>query len=79
MYSSGPWPLKILMFALLVTHEIATVGKRLEMTNIPQMPLKQEIDDDIDVKILRAGHAFPKQLHMHQGRLFISVKVFFPV
>ncbi len=24
MYSSGPWPLKILMFALLVTREIAT-------------------------------------------------------
>jgi hypothetical protein len=24
MYPSGPWPLKILMFALLVTHEIAT-------------------------------------------------------
>jgi hypothetical protein len=24
MYPSGPWLLKILMFALLVTHEIAT-------------------------------------------------------
>jgi hypothetical protein len=24
MYPSGPWPLKILMFAVLVTHEIAT-------------------------------------------------------
>jgi hypothetical protein len=24
MYPSGPWPLKILIFALLVTHEIAT-------------------------------------------------------
>jgi hypothetical protein len=24
MYPSKPWPLKILMFALLVTHEIAT-------------------------------------------------------
>jgi hypothetical protein len=24
MYLSGPWPLKILMFALLVTREIAT-------------------------------------------------------
>jgi hypothetical protein len=24
MYSSRPWQLKILMFALLVTHEIAT-------------------------------------------------------
>ncbi len=24
MYPSGPWPLKILMFALLVTREIAT-------------------------------------------------------
>jgi hypothetical protein len=24
MYSLGPWPLKILMFALLVTREIAT-------------------------------------------------------
>jgi hypothetical protein len=24
MYSWGPWPLKILMFALLVTREIAT-------------------------------------------------------
>jgi hypothetical protein len=24
MYPSGPWPLKILMFALLVTREIVT-------------------------------------------------------
>jgi hypothetical protein len=61
MYPLGPWLLKILMFALLVTCEIATHGKIPEMTNIPQccsmfnvdfywlslqMPLEQEIDDD---------------------------------
>jgi hypothetical protein len=27
MYPWGPWPLKILMFALLVTREIAAMGK----------------------------------------------------
>jgi hypothetical protein len=26
-----------------------------------------------------AGHAFPRQRHMHKGGLFISVRVFFPV
>ncbi len=34
---AGPWPLKILMFALLVTHEIATYNwpwERPEMANI---------------------------------------------
>ncbi len=74
MFSSGPWPLKILKFALLVTCEIATSanhGKRPETTNIPQMPLEQEIDDQeiddhIDIKILwvpppGAGRAFPRQ------------------
>jgi hypothetical protein len=37
MYPSGPWPLKILMFALLVTCEIAPYSwpwERPEMTNI---------------------------------------------
>jgi hypothetical protein len=37
MYTWGPWPLKILMFALLVTHEIATYSwpwERPEMANI---------------------------------------------
>ncbi len=39
MYLSGPWPLKILMFALLVTREIATYSwhaNRPKTTNIPQ-------------------------------------------
>jgi hypothetical protein len=43
------------------------------------MPLKQEIDDDIDIKILGvpplgAGHAFPRQWHMRRGEgyLFLS-------
>jgi hypothetical protein len=55
------------------------------MANIPQMPFEQEIDGDIDIKILRvlppgAGHAFPRQWHMRKegGGLFISVRVFFP-
>ncbi len=36
MYPSGPWPLKILIFALLVTCEIAklTMGKRPKTANI---------------------------------------------
>jgi hypothetical protein len=32
MYPSGLWPLKILMFALLVTHEIATYSSPWEKT-----------------------------------------------
>ncbi len=32
MYPSGPWPLKILMFALLVTREIATYSWPWEKT-----------------------------------------------
>ncbi len=32
MYPSGPWSLKILMFALLVTHEIATYNWPWEKT-----------------------------------------------
>jgi hypothetical protein len=36
------------MFAL----HTADHGKRPETANIPQMPLEQEIDNDIDIKIL---------------------------
>ncbi len=80
MYSSGPWPLKILMFALLVTREITTW---LETTNIPQMPFEQEIDDDIDIKILGVppqGQAFLDSNTCTEGGgggLFISARVFF--
>jgi hypothetical protein len=49
MYSLGPWPLKILMFALLVTREIATPG---------------------------AGHAFPRQRHMHKGGAYLFLPGF---
>ncbi len=49
------------------------------MANIPQMPLEQEIDDDIDIKILGVPplytrHAFPRQQHMRKrgGYLFMS-------
>jgi hypothetical protein len=77
------------MFALLVTREIATPadhGKRLETTNIPQMSLKQKIDNDIDIKILRVPAPGPGMPFLDsdtcaegRGRLFISVRVFFPV
>jgi hypothetical protein len=82
MYSSGPWPLKILMFALLVTREIATYSQS-KMANIPQMSLEQEIDDYIDIKILGvpppwAGHAFPRQRHMRRGGVIYFCQGFLP-
>jgi hypothetical protein len=48
------------------------------------MPLKQEIDDDIDIKIfevppLGLGMPFLNSDTYVEGGLFISVRVFFPV
>ncbi len=70
MYPSGPWLLKILMFALLVTGEIATYSWPWvccwywyqNLGGGPPPP--------------RAGHAFPRQWHMRrEGGLFISARV----
>jgi len=58
MYSWGPWPLKILMFALLVTSEIAA-DIDIKILGVPPP---------------RVGHAFPRQRHMHKeegGYLFL--------
>ncbi len=54
------------------------------MTNIPQMPLKQEIDDDIDIKILGGappglGMPFLDRDTCAEGGVFISVRVLFSV
>jgi hypothetical protein len=70
-YPSGPWPLKILMFALLVTREIATSSWPWE--KIGDDKIYVGFVADIDIKILgvpppsRAGHAFPRQQHMQRG------------
>jgi hypothetical protein len=47
------------------------------------MPLEQEIDDDIDIKILGvpvsgARHAFPRQRHMRRGGVIYLCQSFLP-
>jgi hypothetical protein len=69
MYSLGPWLLKILMFALLVTRDIELKLQFSGSTSKFIWPFWSE-------------HAFPRQWHMHMGGgegVFISTKVFFPV
>jgi hypothetical protein len=70
IYPSGPWPLKILIFALLVTREITTYSWPWEKTG----------DDKYMLGLLLiliskpwgcppwAGHAFRRQGHMHKER-----------
>jgi hypothetical protein len=81
MYPSGPWPLKILMFALLVTREIATYSWPWEKTRDVKYMLGLLlilISKSWGCPPLGAGHAFPRQRHMHKGGgLFIYAKVFF--
>jgi hypothetical protein len=48
------------------------------------MPLEQEIDDDIDIKVLgvpplEPGMPFLDSDTCAEGGLFISIRVFFPV
>jgi hypothetical protein len=53
--------------------------------HIPQMPLEQEIDDNIDIKILGVPPLGPGMPFLDSdtcaegGGLFISVRFFFPV
>ncbi len=70
-HPSGPWQLKILMFALLVTHEIATYSWPWEETETANICW---VCYYIDIKILGvpppppgAGHAFLRQRHMLRG------------
>ncbi len=83
MYSSGPWPLKILMFALLVTREIATDIdiKILGVPAPPPMRMCQCLG-----KVCLGGRGWVYFFACvwlggggGGGGLFISVRVFFPV
>ncbi len=92
MYPWGPWPLKILMFALLVTREIATSSWPWD-SNI-QLTVRKDwrrqiyvgFVADIDIKILGVPPLGPGMPFLNSntcagggGWLFISAGVFFPV
>ncbi len=78
MYSSGPWPLKILMFELLVTCEIVTYSwpwqKTRDSKYTPNATRTENWYQNLGGAPPGAGHAFPKQRHMRRGRdnLFLS-------
>jgi hypothetical protein len=67
MHPSGPWPLKILMFALLLTCEIATKNWPREKTGDSEYTLGLLLilkSWGCPPPLPPAGHAFPRQRHM---------------
>ncbi len=83
MYPWGPWPLKILMFALLVTREIATYSWPWEKTEDNKYMLGLLL-----ILISKSWGCLPPGPGMlfldsdtcaEGGGLFISAWVFFPV
>ncbi len=81
MYPSGPWMLKILMFALLATHDIATYSCwPWEKTGDGKYMLGLLLDIKIlGVPPLGPGMPFLDNNTCAEGALFISARVFFPV
>ncbi len=82
MYPWGPWLLKILMFALLVTREIATYSWPWEKTRDGKymLGLLLILISKSSPFLPPLGHAFPRQRHMRRGGgLLIFARFFFPV
>jgi hypothetical protein len=67
-YPWGPWPLKILMFALLVTHRIATYSRPWEKTGDSKymLGLLLILIQNFGGAPPGARHAFPRQWHMRR-------------
>jgi hypothetical protein len=69
MYPSRPWPLKILMFSLLVTRELATYSWPWEKTEEGKYMLSLLlilVSKSWGCPPPRPGHAFPRQQHMRR-------------
>jgi hypothetical protein len=80
MYPLGPWSLKILMFALLVTCEIGRYSWPWEKTGDGKymLGLLLILISKSWVCTPRARHAFLRQRHMRRGGVIYFCQGFFP-
>jgi hypothetical protein len=83
MYPLGPWPLKILMFALLVTCEITTYNWPWEKTGdckymLGLLLILTSKSWGWGCPPPRAGHAFSRQQHMRRNGVIYFCQGFLP-